>query len=411
MKTRETVVIGAGQSGLAMSYELASAGIEHVVLERGQVANSWRKERWDSLRLLTPNWMNGLAGLSYQGRDHDGFMTNAELISQFTTAAKINDTPIQCQTNVMSVRERWNGYMVQTDNGAIVCNNVVMANGGCGVPKIPSFAASLHNDIVQYTPQNYKRPTDLPDGDVLIVGASASGMQLAQEIQKSGRQVTLAVGNHLRFPRDYRGVDILGWMDLIGVFSQPYDKVDDLERVRRTPSLTLVGSDMRETIDLNSLQKIGVEIVGRLSAIRDDDFLFSGALSNLCKAADLKLERLLRSIDDWLEQSNLTTLFPMTSAIPSTGVPEQSRLKLRSSSVRTVIWATGFLSDFSWLDLPVFDRKGRLVHDGGVVAPGLYALGLPYMRTRKSTHIHGAQEDAQAIAHHICNRLQKTMAA
>ena len=222
MKHTVTVIIGAGQTGLAMSYELPRAGTEHLVLERGQIANSWREERWDSVRLLTPNWMNGLAGAECPGKDPDGFMDVSELVRNFDRAVARDDTPVQIETNVLSVRPHADGYLVQTDQGVIACRNVLMANGACAIPKVPTFAAEITGHVAQFTPHDYKRPSDLPDGDVLVIGASASGLQLAREIQRAGRNVTLAVGNHLRLPRSYRAWDIVGWMDLIGLFQALY---------------------------------------------------------------------------------------------------------------------------------------------------------------------------------------------
>jgi putative flavoprotein involved in K+ transport len=412
MKRTTTVIIGAGQSGLAMSFELAHAGTDHIVLERGQIANSWRKERWDSLRLLTPNWMNGLAGADYSGTDHDGFMNVAELVHNFDRAVIQNNTPVQTETTVLSVRPHGAGYRVQTDQGEIACQNVVMANGACAVPKVPAIAADVPAHIAQTTPHDYKRPSDLPDGGVLVVGASASGLQLAQEINRAGRDVTLAVGNHLRLPRSYRAWDIVGWMDLIGAFGTPYTDVDDIDRVRRTPSLSLIGTNAGDTIDLNTLQAEGVKIAGRLAAVRDGKALFSGGLNNMCAAADLKLNRMLQSIDDWVSASGLEPFIAASERFAPTHVPQNPKLSMcLGKDVRSIVWATGYAPDFSWLDMPVFGRKGQLIHDGGIVAPGLYAMGLPYLRRRSSTHIHGAQEDARALANHLNSQLHQPIAA
>ncbi|MEM9707352.1 MAG: NAD(P)/FAD-dependent oxidoreductase [Pseudomonadota bacterium] len=413
MKKSDVIVIGAGQSGLAMSLELSHAGIEHLVLERGRVANSWRTERWASLRLLTPNWMNGVAGLPYTGSDPDGFMSVGAFVESCDVSARRNGAPIQIETSVLAVRPWGSGYIVETDQGQIACLAVVMANGACAIPRIPKFAQSLPEDIRHLTPLSYKSPDDVPDGKVLVVGASASGQQIAQELQNAGRSVTLSVGSHLRLPRDYRGADILFWMNLMGTFSVPHTDVDDLDRVRRLPSLPLVGTPSRATLDLNVLQDIGVEIVGRLGSVDDGRAYFSGSLHNHCAMADQKLARLLRSIDDLLDDSGHGHFAPMPEAWRPTRVPDAPRLTLdlARNGIKTVIWATGFAPDFSWLDMSVFDRKGRLDHDGGVVAPGLYAMGLPYMRTRKSTYIQGATDDARALSQHLIASFDARLAA
>ncbi|MGB7242108.1 MAG: pyridine nucleotide-disulfide oxidoreductase, partial [Sulfitobacter sp.] len=245
---------------------------------------------------------------------------------------------------------------------------------------------------------------------VLVVGASASGLQLAREIQASGRQVTLAVGNHLRLPRVYRGIDIAMWLELIGATTIPYDKVDDITRVRRTPSLPLVAG---ETIDLNTLQETGVEITGRLVAMNNARALFSGSLFNLCTGADLKMNRLLTSIDDWVDDHGLSNLFAPVERFAPTAPPAAPRLSvdLIAEGFGSILWATGYHPDFRWLNLPVFDAKGALKHEGGVVAQGLYAMGLPYLRQRKSTFIDGASDDANALADHLITGLPRQMAA
>jgi len=410
MKRTTSVIIGAGQCGLAMSFELSRLGVDHVILERGQVANSWRNERWDSLRLLSPNRKNGLPGLSYRGSDPEGYMHVSELVQNMDACASRIAAPVQGETNVVEVQGVAGQYTVQTDQRAISCESVVMANGACAIPKIPSSAAQMAASIQQVTPLTYKRPAQLPDGKVLVVGASASGLQLAREIQLSGRQVVLAVGNHLRFPRRYRGTDISMWLEAIGVTTIPHTEVDDLTRVRRTPSLTLVAD---ETIDLNALQQIGVEITGRLAATHDSRALFSGALANMCAAADLKMNRLLASIDQWLETNHTGEIVGSVERFAATKVPAMPRLSidLEREGFGAVLWATGYRPDFSWLNLPVFDRKGALVHDGGVVAEGLYAMGLPYLRQRKSTFIDGATDDARALATHLSASLCRAIAA
>jgi putative flavoprotein involved in K+ transport len=222
--------------------------------------------------------------------------------------------------------------------------------------------------------------------------------------------VTLAVGSHLRLPRHYRDADIMTWMDITGVTKIPYTEVDDIERVRRTPSLTLVAE---ETVDLNSLQDIGIEIVGRMMSLQDGSAYFSGSLANACGAADLKMNRLLNSIDDWVANSGLESLIDPIERYSPTRVPDSPRLKidLVREGFQSVLWATGYKPDFSWLNLPVFDRKGRLIHDGGIVDAGLYVMGLPYLRQRKSTFIDGAGDDAKALAEHLTASLRQKLAA
>ena len=390
---------------------MALRAIDHVVLERGEVANSWRRERWDSLRLLTPNWQSRLPGYRYEGSDPDGFMTMAdvvEFVSRFAVAA---GAPVRTHTTVTSVRRTDEGYAVATDHGDLRCRAVVLASGACNVASVPALRAAVPASVASLTGLDYRRPTQLADGGVLIVGASATGVQLADEIHRSGRQVTIAVGEHVRLPRTYRGRDVLWWMDASGVWNQRYDEIDDLTRARRLPSPQLVGTPERTTLDLNTLSEAGVEIVGRLAAIRDGRALFSGGLRNQFALADLKLERLLDTFDEWARTNGRDADIGPPERFEPTRVPAASPLSLdlENGAIRTVIWATGFHPDYSWLDVPVIDHKGHLRHDGGVVeSPGLYAIGLPVLRRRKSTFIHGAEDDARDVVDHLAGYLAGT---
>jgi putative flavoprotein involved in K+ transport len=258
------------------------------------------------------------------------------------------------------------------------------------------------SSVAQLTPFDYRDPSLLPDGGVLVVGASATGVQLAAELRRSGRPVTLSVGEHVRLPRTYRGRDVLWWMDASGVWDQRYDEVDDLTRARRLPSPQLVGTPERATLDLNALTALGVDLVGRWATVRDGDALFSGGLRNVFSLADLKMNRLLDSFDAWAGSSERSERLEPTRVPPSTRL----RLDLTSGEIRTVVWATGFRPDYEWLDVPVLDEKGQLRHDGGVVdSPGLYALGLPVLRRRKSTFIYGIEDDAREVVDHLAAHL------
>jgi putative flavoprotein involved in K+ transport len=379
-----------------------------VVLERGDVANSWRRERWDSLRLLTPNWQSRLPGYRYEGADPDGFMTMVEVVEFVSRFAVVAGAPLRTHTTVTSVRQVDEGYHVITSNGDFRCRSVVLASGACNLPNVPPLHQAVPPSIECLTPFDYRNPDQLPDGGVLIVGASATGVQLAEEIHRSGRPVTLSVGEHVRLPRTYRGRDVLWWMDVSGLWNQRYDEIDDLTRARRLPSPQLVGTPERATLDLNSLSTAGVELVGRLAALRDGRALFSGGLRNQFALADLKMDRLLDTFDDWARTHPREADVGPPERFEQTCVPPSSRLSLDlgSGEIRSIIWATGFRPDYSWLDVPVVDRKGDLRHDGGVVdAPGLYAISLPVLRRRKSSFIHGAEDDAHDIVEHLAGYL------
>ena len=402
-----TVVIGAGHAGLAMSYHLTSRSIDHVVLERGEVANSWKTERWDSLRLLTPNSQSRLPGYRYEGDDPDGFMTMREVVDFIGGFAAFIDAPVRTQTEVVRVRLHDDGYRIVTaQGGELQCRALVIASGACNLPVVPALREAVPVSIACFTPFDYRNAQSLRDGGVLVVGASATGVQLADEIRRSGRRVLLSVGEHVRLPRKYRGRDVLWWMEASGIWNQRYDEMDDIERARKLPSPQLVGSPERATLDLNALSAAGVEIVGRLAAVRDGRALFSGGLYNQFALADLKMNRLLESFDEWAEQAAVDVLPP--ERFEPTRAPQAPRLHLdlASGQIRSIVWATGFKPDYRWLDVPVLDRKGRLQHDGGVVAaPRLYAIGLPVLRRRKSTFIHGAEDDARDVVERLAQDL------
>jgi putative flavoprotein involved in K+ transport len=378
------------------------------VLERGEVANSWRRERWESLRLLTPNWQSRLPGLRYSGQDPDGYMSVGEVAEFIERFAKLSRAPVRTDVNVTSVRPAGDEYLVTTGDGEIRSRTVVIASGACNRAAVPPLSAAVGGAVRQLTPFDYRDPGQLPDGGVLVVGASATGVQLAAEIARSGRPVTLSVGEHVRLPRLYRGRDVLWWMDAAGVWDQRYDEMDDLDRARRLPSPQLAGTPERASLDLNVLTSLGVELVGRLSTVRDGRALFSGGLRNVFSLADLKMNRLLDGFDEWALTSGQDGEFGAPERPEPTRAAASARLQLdlASGEIRSVLWATGFEPDYSWLDVPVLDAKGRLRHEGGVVdRPGLYALGLPVLRRRKSTFIYGISDDAREVTAHLAGYL------
>jgi putative flavoprotein involved in K+ transport len=411
-RTVTAVIVGGGQSGLATSHYLAAEGIDHVVLERGSIANSWQQERWDSLRLLTPNWQCTLPGYRYRGEDPDGFMTRRQVIDFIEGYACTTAAPVLTGQTVTCVRPNGDGYQVDTNRGTWQCQAVVIASGAFNLPMVPRVQEALPGRICSLHVQQYRNPDQLADGGVLVVGAAASGLQLADEIQRSGRQVTLAVGEHVRMPRLYRGRDIQAWMHAIGLLDERWDEVADLHRARRLPSSQLVGTPDHETLDLNRVIGRGVRIAGRMAGISGRKAQFSGSLANVTRLADLKLNRLLEAIDAWIDRQGLDA--------PLEPRPEPTRLEknplleldLEDGGISTVIWATGYRPNYSWLQVPVLDAKGLLRHDGGIVnAPGLYAMGLPFMRRRKSSFLFGAEDDARDISAHLADYVRSSYRA
>jgi putative flavoprotein involved in K+ transport len=399
-----TVIVGAGHAGLAMSRRLTERSIDHVVLERGEVANSWRTERWPSLRLLTPNWQTTLPDFAYAGDDPDGFMAVADVVETIADYAKHVEAPVQTNTTVESVSTADDGFRVVTDQGSWEARTVVVASGACNRAVTPACAEGVPDGITTLTPIEYRGPDALPDGGVLVVGGSATGAQLAQEIQLSGRPVTLSTGELVRMPRTYRDCDIFYWMDKAGILDERYDSIDDIARARRLPSPQLVGTPERASLDLNSLQAIGVRVVGRLGGILDGRAQFAGGLANIAKLSDLKMHRMLNTIDESAGFARDDALRPEPTIVDA---DPPLLLDLNSGEIKTIVWATGYRPEYSWLDLPVVAPNGYLKHDGGVVtdAPGLYVLGLPLLRRRRSTFLHGASSDSADLAAHLAASL------
>ena len=335
-------------------------------------------------------------------------MTVGEVTEFIEHFAKVSRAPVRTGVNVTSVRRADDGYQVITSHGEIHSRTVLIASGACNRPSVPQLREGVPASVGQLTPFDYRDPAQLPDGGVLVVGASATGVQLAAELRRSGRPVTVSVGEHVRLPRTYRGRDVLWWMEASGVWDQRYDEVEDLTRARRLPSPQLVGTPERATLDLNALASMGVELVGRWAAVREGRALLSGGLRNVFSLADLKMERLLDTFDEWAKTSGHDAEVGPPERFAATRVPESTRLHidLRSGEIAAIVWATGFRPDYRWLDVPVVDAKGRLKHEGGVVdSPGLYALGLPVLRRRKSTFICGIEDDAREVIDHLARYL------
>lgn len=405
--TTDVVVIGAGHAGLAASYFLSRQSIDHVVLERGEIANSWRTERWDSLKLLTPNWQSRLPGFEYAGEDPDGFMSMPEVIQFIEEYAKYAAAPVKTHTTVQSVQRHLDTYRVVSNRGVWHAKAVVIASGACNIANKPRLSEAVPEGIASLTAHDFRNADQLERGGVLIVGASATGLQFADEIRKAGHEVTIATGEHVRLPRTYRGRDIQFWMHSTGLLNQSYEEIDDVSRARGLPSPQLVGSHDAPILDLNRLSDNGVKVVGRLMGINNGTAQFSGSLRNVCALADLKMRRLLEAIDDWIEHNPVLCDAPERFEPTRVDDNPSLLLDLENSNVRTIIWATGFRPDYSWLDVPVLDRKGRIRHEGGVVdMPGMYVLGLPMLRRRKSSFIHGIEDDARELMAHLADYLE-----
>ncbi|MGD9998239.1 MAG: NAD(P)-binding domain-containing protein [Ilumatobacteraceae bacterium] len=416
----DTLIIGAGQAGLAMSRCLTERGVDHVVIERGQIAERWRSERWDSLRLLTPNWMTRLPGHRYTGPDPDGFMTAADVVDFFRSYADASSAPVRSGTTVVGVRSCADGTFIvdtisdHTGPSRTRAHNVVVASGWCDLPRIPHLAAGLAADVEQVVPSAYRNPGQLADGGVLVVGASATGVQIARELRSAGRDVVVAVGRHSRLPRTYRGMDIQWWLDRLGTNRATIDRYADPARARNEPSGQLIGTPTRESVELTALHALGVRLAGRLTSIDGHRAEFADDLAANTASADARLRRTLASIDAHIEATGLEREVDGAGALAVLPPVEPLRdVDLRRAGIRSVVWATGYRRSYPWLQVPVLDAAGEIVHQRGVTpVPGVYVLGQRFQYRRDSNFIDGVGADAEHLARHIgCRRGRRALLA
>ncbi len=409
MKHINTVIIGGGQAGLAMSRCLVARGIPNVVLERGRIGERWRSERWDSLRLLSPNWMARLPHYQYEGDNPDGFMTMPEYVRYLDAYAESFEAPVQTATRVEKVeRTDADRFLVDTNRGRFSAYNVVVATGFCDVPRVPAFATDLDGKIFQLTPPEYRNPDQLPDGNVLVVGASSTGIQIAEELLRAGREVTVSVGTHVRLPRRYRGKDILRWMVSMGAFQAQADPADE----RQSPPPQLVGSPENRDLDLGVLQHQGARLIGRAVSADGDRIAFADDLRESVEKADTQMEQLLSKIDAYIA-ANVSEHVPEPDRIRRVEVDVAPReVLLGDAGIATVIWATGYERRYPWLRLPVLDVRGDICHTRGVTPePGLYVLGMRFQATKGSNLIDGVGADAEELADHLATRTCVGLAA
>ena len=396
----ESVIIGAGQAGLVLSRGLTAAGRTHVVLERGRVGERWRSERWESLRLLTPNWLNRLPGASALP-DPDGYLDRRGVVEHLEAYAA--GAPVHEHTTVLGVRRSGQGHLVETDAGVWHARNVVIATGDCEVPRVPATAAAAPPFLHQLHATAYRRPARLPEGGVLVVGAGPSGQQIAAELRRAGRDVVLAAGRHARMPRTYRGRDVFAWLHATGQLDDHVDHVPDLAAARRAPSFPVSGAHGGESLGLDRLTALGVVVAGRVDGFAGDHALFGDTLTRDVADADRRLLRALALFDAYISLARVDAPAPDPPPAVAIGAGPR-RLDLRGR-ISTVLWATGYRRSYPWLHEPVLDANGELVQRQGVTAvPGLFALGLRFQRTRRSHFLGGVGDDAAQIARAIAAR-------
>ena len=398
-----TVVIGAGQAGLAASWWLVNRGVDHVVLERGRVAEKWRSQRWDSFTLLSPNWQTRLPGHAYFGPDPDGFMTGAETAAFLADYARSFAAPVRSGVTVTRVQPGRDGWVVETSAGTFTACNVVVATGELATPHVPAVELpvyALHTS-------DYRNPGALPSGAVLVVGAGPSGQQIARELAAAGRRVHLAVGGHKTLPRRYRGHDTYWWMDRLGMLSRSVDTLPGGRPPRRSRNAVLAGGTL--DLDVPTLAAQGVVVHGRLLGVDGGRAWFGDDLAATLAAADANADRFRATVDAYVA----THRYPVPAEPPQVRGPvAEGPRELDLGGIAAVVWATGFRRDYSWLSAPVLDAAGEPEHEHGITAaPGLYFLGLRWQSRRSSSFLDGVAADAEHVTAHLAARAAFATAA
>jgi putative flavoprotein involved in K+ transport len=397
------VIVGGGQAGLSMSYCLKQRHIEHIIFERYQIAHSWQERRWDSFCLVTPNWQCQLPGYPYAGSNPDGFMPKTEIVEYIRAYARSFNPPVREGVAVTNIRQgKDDRFHITTSIGNYTADQVVIATGGYHTPRIPRLAERLPSSIHQIHSSEYRNPAQLPAGDVMVVGTGQSGCQIAEDLHLAGRQVHLCVGSAPRSPRRYRGKDVVDWLDQMRYYDMPIDDHPQKDTIRHRTNHYVTGRDGGREIDLRQFATEGMQLYGRLQDVRGDRWCFKDDLKTNLDEADNVAESIKRTIDKYIADNHLEAPEepPYTPRWqPSTPVLEAN---LSEVPITSVIWSTGYETDFRWIEIPAFDGKGYPSHDRGVTpVKGFYFLGLPWLYTWGSGRFSGIARDALYLADQI----------
>src|SRR5215469_1221546 len=408
----DTVIVGGGQAGLALSYYLKRQGREHVVLERASAgADAWRNQRWDSFTLVTPNFQVRMPGAEYEGNDPDGFMPLSEVVRYFDDYVARFELPVRCGVEVFSVEKTGEGYRVRTSDGDYQAENVVIATGLYQSPKIPEFSAAIPPDVLQIHSAKYRDPSSLKSGAVLVVGTGQSGAQIAEELYQSGRKVYLSIGSAGRVPRRYRGKDINDWFTRLGMFDT---RVAELKspRDKFAPHPQISGKNGGESLNLHQFARDGVVLLGHARDVREGKLIFAPDMhKTLAKVDQFEIDALKR-IDEYIANGGLSAPVESVPQLED-GFRQEiiTELDLKACGISVLIWATGYLFDYSLVKLPVLDADGYPIQQRGVTDyEGLYFLGMPWLHNRRSGILFGVGDDAAHLAAHIVARERESSA-
>ncbi|HEY0486314.1 MAG TPA: MSMEG_0569 family flavin-dependent oxidoreductase [Mycobacteriales bacterium] len=393
-------IVGGGQAGLSLSWYLRRRGIDHVVLERHRACHAWREERWESFSLVTPNWQCLLPGHPYDGDDPDGFMPRDEIVRYLESYVATVDPPLVEGVEVTSLRRDGRVFVLGTNAGRLTADQVVLAVGSYHRPIIPRIAERLPPDVAQVHSAVYRCPERMPAGAVLVVGSGQSGAQIAEDLHLAGRRVHLATGSAPRVARRYRGRDVVAWLDDLGYYDMPVTEHPQGEAVRHKPNHYVTGRDGGRDIDLRRFAREGMCLYGRLSAVDGTRVTFGDDLAANLDRADEVCEGIKDTIDKHIATAGLDVpAEPRPEKVWHPGPDHPREVDLREAGITSVVWATGFASDWSWVGLPIFDGRGYPAHDRGVTSErGLYVLGLPWLHTWGSARLSGVGRDAEHLA-------------
>lgn len=395
------VIIGGGQAGLAMSWSLTQKNIRHIVLERHQLTWAWRNQRWDNFCLVTPNWQCKLPGFPYDGNDPHGFMLRDEIVAYIERYAKSFNAPLVEGVNVEKVTSiADDGYELRTSSGIFSADQVVVAVGNYHRPRFPDISAQLPQRIFQVHSADYKSAQQLPEGEVLVVGSAQSGAQIAEDLHLTGRRVHLCVGSAPRVARFYRGRDVVDWLDDMGHYKLTVDDHPLGEDARRKTNHYVTGRDGGRDIDLRAFALQGMHLYGRLLGYEKGQLITANDLKNNLDEADATSQKIKDSIDAWITEHGIEA--PEETRYEPLWHPDNQNNVINLDNISAVVWAVGFHTDFSWIDVSAFNKKGYPCHTRGVsVQPGLYFLGLPWLWTWGSGRFEGVGEDAEWLAQAI----------
>ena len=404
---QKIVIIGAGQGGLGVSYYLSKAGLSHLILDRGDIANSWKENRWDSFCLVTPNWTLNFPGKPYAGTDPDGFMKRDDFVRYMSDWAESFNAPVRKYTNVHEVSLTNPGFLIKTDRGDITAEILVVATATHQRPKIPDIAIKIPKNINQLHADQYKNTSELNDGGVLVVGSGQTGCQVVEDLVRDGRDTYLCVGRTGRLPRRYRGRDAISWQKEMNLLDRTPDMLGDLS-LRFRPDPHCSGRDGGQTLSLHNFNRAGVKLLGRLEDATQTDLIFGNSIKSDIKYSDDFASDFRKNIDAYIIKTNIDA--PLSCAndfegeqqVGDPSIKAIEKLDFKLAGINTIIWATGFQYDFSWIEAKVTDQMGYPVTDKGHTGiEGLYFNGLNWMTKRKSGILYGFDEDSVEVSNQI----------